>query len=232
VTTAETTAEATVVGTWTGGQVWRVTSGAFPSNAYFAEADVPGGGVLVDPGLDGPAIDAALCAQGLRPHQVFCTHGHFDHTGGAAHFQQRYGCEVFLHRADARTAASANFLLMALKIPHRVQAADVTLVDDDFCADVAGEPLRFRRAPGHTPGSCVLELGSAWFTGDTLYRRGVGLNHLPGEDQAALRRTVLGLWPELTAERSVYPGHGNVADGATLRTDNEALIAFLGLVSR
>ena len=27
----------------------------------------------LDPGLDAPAIDAALSAHGLRPHQVFCT---------------------------------------------------------------------------------------------------------------------------------------------------------------
>jgi hydroxyacylglutathione hydrolase len=224
-------AEATVVGNWGAGSIWRVTSGAFPSNAYFAEADVPGGGILVDPGLDGPAIDAALSAHGLRPQRVFCTHGHFDHTGGAAHFQHKYGCEVFLHRADSRTVTSSNFLLMALKIPQRVAAADITLVDDGFCADIAGTPLRFRGAPGHTPGSCVLELGSAWFTGDTLYRRGVGLNSLPGEDQDALRATVLSLWPELTAERMVFPGHGDPADGETVRTGNSALAEFLGLVA-
>lgn len=221
---------ATVVGDWGGGAVWRITSGVFPSNAYFCAADVPGGGILIDPGLDAPTIDAELGELGLRPHQVFCTHGHFDHTGGAAHFQQRYGCEVFLHRADAKTMSSSNFLLMALKIPQRVPAGDVSLVDDGFAADVAGRPLRFHHAPGHTPGSCVLELGTAWFTGDSLYRRGVGLNKLPGEDQEQLRRSILGLWPGLTAERTVFPGHGDVADGETLRTENRALAAFLGAV--
>ncbi|MCZ2836537.1 MBL fold metallo-hydrolase [Modestobacter sp. VKM Ac-2985] len=221
---------ATRVGDWGAGAVWRVTSGVFPSNAYFCEADVPGGGILVDPGLDSQAIDAELSALGLRPHQVFCTHGHFDHTGGAAWFRERYDCEVFLHRADSRTMRSSNFLLMALQIPHRVQAADVTWVDDDFCTDIAGRRLRFLPAPGHTPGSCVLELGSAWFTGDTLYSRGVGLNSLPGEDRDALRTTIRGLWPRLTAERMVYPGHGDPADGETVRTGNHALTAFLGTV--
>ena len=219
-----------VVGDWGGGAVRQLTSGAFPSNAYFCEADVPGGGVLIDPGLDGPGIDEELTRLGLRPHQVFCTHGHFDHTAGAAHFQQRYGCEVFLHRDDERTMSRSNFLLMALKIPHRVTAADTTLVHDGFSADVAGAPLRFRHAPGHTPGSSVLELGSAWFTGDTLYRRGVGLNKLPGEDTDLLRRSILGLWPELTADRLVCPGHGDVTDGRTLRTENDALARFLGTV--
>lgn len=220
------------MGAWEGGAVWRVTSGAFPSNAYFVEADVPGGGVLVDPGLDGPAIDEALSARGLRPHQVFCTHGHFDHTGGASWFQSRYGCEVFLHEADARTMRASNFLLMALRIPQRVTPADVTFVPDDACVDVGGELLRFRAAPGHTPGSCVLELGSAWFTGDTLYRHGVGLSQLPGSDEQQLRATLLALWPELDAGRAVHPGHGESADGATVRAENRALAAFLGLVAR
>ena len=221
---------ATRVGDWGGGAVWQITTGSFPSNAYFCEADVPGGGVLIDPGLDGAAIDAELAALGLRPHQVFCTHGHFDHTAGAAHFQQRYGCEVFLHRDDRKTMSSSNFLLMALKIPHRVTAADTTLVHDGFTADLAGQPLRFRHAPGHTPGSCVLELGSAWFTGDTLYRRGVGLNKLPGENSEQLRRTILELWPGLIADRLVCPGHGEATDGRTLRTENDALGRFLGEV--
>jgi hydroxyacylglutathione hydrolase len=221
---------ATRVGDWGGGAVWQITTGSFPSNAYFCAADVPGGGVLIDPGLDGAAIDTELVELGLRPHQVFCTHGHFDHTGGAAHLQQRYGCEVFLHRDDRKTVASSNFLLMALKIPHRVTAADTTLVHDGFTADIAGQPLRFRHAPGHTPGSCVLEFGRAWFTGDTLYAHGVGLNKLPGEDQARLRRTIHDLWPGLTADRLVCPGHGEATDGETLRTQNDALARFLGAV--
>lgn len=223
--------QAVRVGTWGSGAVWRVTSGVFPSNAYFCEADVPGGGVLVDPGLDAPAIDAALTAHGLRPHQVFCTHGHFDHVGGASWFQDRYGCEVFLHEADAATMRRSNFLLMALRIPTTVTLPEVTFLPGDAGVDVGAARLRFRPAPGHTPGSCVLELGSAWFTGDTLYRHGLGLSELPGSDQQRLRATLLELWPELTAERSVFPGHGECGDGAEVRAGNGALADFLGLVA-
>lgn len=223
---------AELVGDWGAGAVWRITSGVFPSNAYFCAADVPGGGILIDPGLDAEAVDAALSELRLRPHQVFCTHGHFDHVGGAAYFQTRYGCEVFLHEADVRTMKAANFLLMALRIPAKVRLPEVTFVGGDASVDVGGRPMTFRSAPGHTPGSCVLEFGEAWFTGDTLYRRGIGLSRLPGEDTALLRETVLALWPELTERRGVYPGHGDCTDGATLRAENDALADFLGLVTR
>lgn len=220
---------ATVVGNWGAGKVWRVTSGVFSSNAYFCEAGVPGGGILIDAGLDGATIDAELSAHGLWPHYLFCTHGHFDHAGSAAHFQGKYGCQVFLHKADARTLKSSNFLLMALKIPMKIAMPEPTYIDSGFSIDVANQSLRYLTSPGHTPGSCVIEFGDAWFTGDTLYSNGVGLSHLPGEDHEQLKASICALWPGLTAGRTIYPGHGDKADGIAVRTENQALLAFLGL---
>ena len=221
---------ATEVGNWGGGTVWRVTSGTFSSNAYFCEANVPGGGILIDAGLDGPAIDAQMSERGLRPHQVFCTHGHFDHAGSAAYFQKKYGCQVFMHRADVRTLKASNFLLMAFNIPQKIELPDVTYIDTPFCIDINGQPLHYLPAPGHTPGSCVIEFGGAWFTGDTIYSRGVGLSQLPGENAALLRTSIHALWERLTRERTIYPGHGDAVDGASVRRDNRELLKFLGLV--
>jgi glyoxylase-like metal-dependent hydrolase (beta-lactamase superfamily II) len=222
---------ATVVGNWGGGNIWRVTSGVFSSNAYFCEAAVEGGGILIDAGLDGETIDAELGMHGLRPQAVYCTHGHFDHAGSASLFQKKYGCEVFVPKADAKLMKSSNFMLMVLKIQQKVVLADATWVDPGYTADIAGTPLRYLGAPGHTPGSCIVEFGNAWFTGDTLYARGVGLSHLPGEDHDVLKRTILGYWPDLTPERTIYPGHGNAADGLSVRTENTALLNFLGLAA-
>lgn len=222
---------ATVVGNWGGGNVWRVTSGVFPSNAYFCEADVPGGGILIDAGLDGATIDAELSEHGLRPHAVYCTHGHFDHAGSASHFQNKYGCEVFIHKADTRILKASNFMLMAIKIPAKVTLPQVTWVESGFTADIAGHTLRYLSAPGHTPGSCVLEIGDAWFTGDTLYAKGVGLSHLPGEDHELLKESITALWPDLIAGRTIYPGHGDTADGVAVRTLNGALLTFMGLAA-
>lgn len=218
---------ATIVGNWGEGNVWRITSGQFSSNAYFCEADVPGEGILIDAGLDGPALDAEICAQGLRPYQLFCTHGHFDHAGSAAYFQKKYGCQVFLHKSDTRTLNASNFLLMAFKIPLKVTPAEVTYVDDGHVVDVAGHQLRYLAAPGHTPGSCVIEFGDAWFTGDTLYSRGIGLSRLAGKDHEKLKASIRALWPGLTRARTIYPGHGDVANGEFVRTNNKELLMFI-----
>jgi hydroxyacylglutathione hydrolase len=217
------------VGHWGGGDVWRVTSGEFPSNAYICGADVPGGCILIDGGLDPQAIDAVMRELGVTPHQVFCTHGHFDHAGAAEFFQQKYGAQVYLHGGDAKLLKASNFLLMAFKLASRIRQPEITAVTAGASVDVAGHALTFHGAPGHTPGSCVIELGSALFTGDTIYTKGVGLSHLPGEQPEVLKQSILSLWPLLSADRVVYPGHGGCASGATVRAGNRALLAFLGL---
>lgn len=217
------------VGNWGEGSIWCVTSGAFSSNAYFCEAQVQGGGILIDPGLDGLAIDAELRELGLRPNAVFCTHGHFDHIGSASHFQKKYGAEVFVPKADEKLMKASNFMLMAMNIGHRVVLPDATLVEPDHVANVAGTSLRYLSAPGHTPGSCIIEFGSAWFTGDTLYARGIGLSNLPGEDHVLLKQTILRYWDGLTPERTICPGHGNTANGLLVRAGNAELLDFLGI---
>lgn len=217
------------VGNWGGGDVWRVTSGEFPSNAYICGI---GGGncILIDGGLDPHSIDLAVQELALTPTALFCTHGHFDHAGSAAHFQKKFGCPVYLHVADRKLLKSANFMLMAFKVVSRIeQPNEVTAIVSGQSVVVAGHALTFHGAPGHTPGSCVIEFGSALFTGDTIYCKGVGLSHLPGEQPELLKLSILALWPMLTADRVVYPGHGGCATGADVRATNRALLQFLGL---
>lgn len=217
------------VGHWGGGDVWRVTSGEFPSNSYIC-GTFEGKCVLIDGGLDPVAIDGAMQELSLTPTSVFCTHGHFDHAGSAAFFQKKYGLQVYLHSDDHKLLKASNFLLMVFKLASRIeQPSVVTKVGSSESIDVAGHALTFHGAPGHTPGSCLIELGSALFTGDTIYSQGVGLSHLPGEQPDILKQSIRRLWPMLTAGRIVYPGHGDCASGAEVRENNRALLEFLDL---
>ena len=218
-----------IVGNWGGGSIWQVISESFPSNSYICEAAVPGGCILIDAGLDGELIDLVMSERGLSPYQVFCTHGHFDHIGSADFFQKKYGCQIFMHKADTRTVKASNFLLMALNIPQRIKIPEITFLENDHVINVDGHSLTYLAAPGHTPGSCVLQFGSAWFTGDTIYSQGVGLSSLPGEDPIILKQSILRLWDQLLVERIILPGHGSPTNNDNVRLKNRALLKFLGL---
>jgi glyoxylase-like metal-dependent hydrolase (beta-lactamase superfamily II) len=184
--------------------------------------------LIVDPGLDPERIDRAAQDLGLIPRQVFCTHGHFDHLGGASHFQQAYGAQVFLHPADLKVMKTSNFLLMVLKLEQRIVMPEVTPVDPNQ-SHIGGQPLSYIPVPGHTPGSCFIRFGRSLFTGDSLYARGVGLSNLPGEDHNLLRISLRTLWDQIPGETMIHPGHGPSASFEAIRNGNRSLLEFMGL---
>ncbi|MDF9787839.1 MBL fold metallo-hydrolase [Polynucleobacter sphagniphilus] len=216
-----------IVGDWGGGRIWKILGGALPSNCYIIEANVPGGCILIDTCLDSQLIDSALQNLGLNPHQIFCTHGHFDHVGSAHSLQEKYGCNVYLHKGDERVVKASNFLLMACRIDQRITLPSITYVEDEFSYRLGEDVLKFTHAPGHTPGSCIIELGNAWFTGDTIYSHGVGLSSVPGSNSEELKRSLNLIWNDLNSRRIVYPGHGAHSMGESICKNNKSLLIFL-----
>ena len=211
-----------------GERIWRVVNRTFPSNTYICATGEPGVCFLVDPGTDPEAIDKALGVLGLEPRHIFCTHGHFDHAGSAAFFQEKYGANCYLPRGDLKTLRGSNFLLMAFRIPFSMKMPRVEAAEG--LAMVLGEEeMRILAAPGHTPGSCLLCYGQVIFTGDTLYSYGVGLSKLPGEDGGMLKATLSALWDKLPTEALVFPGHGDWATFGHIQKNNAPLLDFLGL---
>jgi glyoxylase-like metal-dependent hydrolase (beta-lactamase superfamily II) len=210
--------------------VSRVVNAHLPSNTYVCTTSAPGDCVVIDPGLDGEAVEAELRARELRPVGVFCTHGHFDHIGSAHELNERYGARVYLHRHDRRVARAANFLLMACKIERRIVVpTEVTEAYDGMRVRLGPETLVFHHTPGHTPGSCMIEFRGALFSGDTIYRDGVGLVDFPGEDKDLLRESILARWDDFDDDVTVYPGHGGSGRLGDLKQRNTALREFIGL---
>ena len=210
--------------------IFRVTAGIFRSNAYLCSD--PRGDFVVDPGLDPETIDAVARHLGIRPRYVFCTHGHFDHIGGAAHFQRAYGAEVFLRADDLKLMKTGNFMLMAMKINARITLPNPTLISGEGPASVAAELVNYRPLPGHTPGSALIEYGQHIFSGDSLYAHGIGLSRLPGEDHDLLRTNLKGLVGQVSEDAIIHPGHGPSARFGEIFRTNQALADFLSYPAR
>lgn len=210
--------------------LWRVVNARFSSNTFIQATGAAGDCLVIDPGLDGPAVESALSALALRPRLICCTHGHFDHVGSAATLQRKYGARVLLHAADQRTLASSNFLLMALKLPERIEIPETELVSDDSPAiPVAGTALRFHATPGHTPGSCIVQFQDTLFTGDTLFAHGMDSLKFPGSNATQLRQSLRRIWNLFPADARVCPGHGSSAAFGWVKGHNMKLREFVGV---
>ncbi len=86
---------------------------------------------------------------------------------------------------------------------------DVPL-DDEPELEMGIIKLRVLHTPGHSPGSVSLfcEAERVLFSGDTLFREGVGRADLPGGDFRVLKESIANKLFALPDETVVYSGHG------------------------
>jgi glyoxylase-like metal-dependent hydrolase (beta-lactamase superfamily II) len=119
---------------------------------------------------------------------------------------------------------------MACKIDRRIVVpTEVTEAFDGMWLQLGADRLTFHHSPGHTPGSCMIEFRGALFSGDTIYRDGVGLVDFPGEDETMLRASIEQHWDAFDDELTLYPGHGGSGRLGDVKSANAALRAFIGL---
>jgi hydroxyacylglutathione hydrolase len=142
---------------------------------------------LVDPADPDVALQVAR-ARGVHPRWILHTHGHHDHSGGSGRLRGELGAEVIGHGADAGWFA-----------PDRDLAGVAELA-------LGRLRLRVHPAPGHTPGSVLLEWGGKLLTGDTLFWSGCG-NCRHGGDPALLAATFGRVLAGLDSRLEVHPGH-------------------------
>ncbi len=154
----------------------------------------------------GPFLAEAEC----RLVSVFLTHGHWDHTAGAAELI-RQGAMLCAHPGDRRLLENPS-LMSSFMVPG-VETGPVEAgrwLEDEQELPVLGQMMRVLHTPGHSPGGivcCFPDQGFA-FAGDTIFRGSVGRFDLPGGDEPALRKSILEKIYALLEETVLYPGHG------------------------
>ena len=174
--------------------------------------------IIVDAGNASPREDAALdhfiAEHGLHPVLAVNTHGHFDHTLGVAHVQERYKVPFAISFKDRflLEGASASGSVFGVQVG-QLPTGDIDL-DQKREIEFGHTVLEVIATPGHTPGHVVLyEPGTkVLFTGDTLFRESIGRTDLPGGDYSWIMRSILERILPLGDEVKIYPGHGPASD--------------------
>ena len=185
-----------------------VSCGMIQENAYVVRAEGRDDCVVIDPGDDFPALKRAVGESRLAA--ILLTHGHFDHTLGAARLAAETGAPVYIRPEDTDMLNDAELngyagLMGALSMPG--PALNALPLGEALSA--AGMAFRVLHTPGHSRGSACLHLPEegALFSGDTLFRDGYGRMDLYGGDPDQMVRSLRRLFA-LPAETRVYPGHG------------------------
>lgn len=197
----------------------RLVVGSLSANCFIFGKEAAEG-MVIDPGGNGEEICRAIADSGLDIKIIVLTHGHSDHIAALYDIQDRTGAEVAIHINDAdflegRGSFSSQFGI-SYKTPH---PPDRLLREGDEI-EISGISFKVLHTPGHTPGSiCLLTAGKV-FTGDTLFRRGIGTTLMPGSSRSQLINSIHTRLMVLPDDTIIYPGHGRETTIGAERRDN------------
>jgi len=207
----------------------RLKNNIFSSNTYLIVNEYEKICLIIDPGLDELMIDNKIIELDLKPIAIICTHGHFDHIAGVAFFKEKYGIPFYLHESDLKLIKSANFYLKITKIDRQIKIVnpDFLITKNSSQITIFSFSLTIIRFSGHTIGSCLIQYKNNIFTGDTIFKEGLYLNKLPGENPVELRKSIIEIFEKFDPNVICFPGHGKDATLDYIKSTNLDLISFL-----
>jgi glyoxylase-like metal-dependent hydrolase (beta-lactamase superfamily II) len=186
--------------------------GPVQTNSYLVADSASGVAAVIDPAWDGGRIADEAMRNGWRVTDVWLTHAHFDHFGGAGAVCDRFDPppKVALHALDQalwRVHGGAGWFGIPDFDPGPEPAVDLAAGMTLRLGD-----LRFevRHAPGHSPGHVLFYCAEARqvFCGDVIFDGGVGRTDLPGGDWDTLLTSIREQILTLPDDVSLHPGHG------------------------
>jgi len=171
-------------------------------NVYVVFNKESGDAVLIDPGVKDKRIETFIEARSLKVRAILNTHGHRDHIGANRYYADKYSVDIYSHTEDRELYADEN----------QVQSPTKFFVSEDSLS-FQNLTVKVIHTPGHSQGSCCFLINGVLFSGDCLFKGGIGrvwgestLEQVQKTNQEIESiRTKLCILPP---ETPVMPGHG------------------------
>lgn len=198
----------------------RLVVGSLSANCWIAGSEKSGEGMVIDPGGNYEEISRAIDESGLDIKIIVLTHGHSDHIAALYEIQEKTGSEVAIHISDVDFLEGHGSFSSQFGISYKTPHPPDRLLRENDTVKINGLELKVVHTPGHTPGSISLFTPGKVFTGDTIFRRGIGTTLMPGSSRSQLLNSIQTKLMRLPDDTIIYPGHGRETTIGAERRDN------------
>lgn len=183
-------------------KITRLSLGVLDTNCYIVSSE-KGNAFIIDPADSADEIKDALRRDDLAAKFIVNTHGHIDHIKADAVLS----LPVYIHSLDAEIISDPqkNHMISFFGgfepvVPERLlEEGDLIKLDE----------LTFKviHTPGHTHGCICIYGEGVLFSGDTLFKNGIGRTDIPRSSATDMENSLKKL-SALDPDTVVYPGHG------------------------
>ncbi len=203
-----------------------LTLGPVQTNTYLVADSQRGECMVIDPAWDGERILAAARKHNWRITNIWLTHAHFDHLGGAGAVSDAHNppLPVALHPLDYplwRMEGGAPLFGM------RIDPGPEPTIElrHGMLAYLGEITFEVRHAPGHTRGHVIFYCAqeNVAFVGDVIFQGSIGRTDLPGGDYDTLMESIRTQVLSLPDETRLYCGHGPATTVGAERRNNPFL---------
>ena len=183
----------------------------FAQNATLVWDDATLQAAVIDPGGDLDRLLAEAQRLGLKLEQIWLTHAHIDHAGGARELARTLGLPIVgPHPGDQFWIDALPEQSRMFGFPAAEAFTPTRWLADGDAVQIGGCTLQVRHCPGHTPGHVVFHSPQAQraFVGDVLFAGSIGRTDFPQGNHAQLIDSIVTrLWP-MGDDTVFIPGHG------------------------
>ncbi|KGM95443.1 hydroxyacylglutathione hydrolase [Clostridium novyi A str. 4552] len=187
-------------------EVIRIVLGAYYTNCYIVDEEKERECILIDPADNADYLSSYLEHKKLVPIAIILTHEHYDHILAVPGLQEKYPyLKVYCHKS----AVSKDFYEydMGVRYPTVKTFKCVDLLEDKQVLTLMGIKFIVMHTPGHSPGSIVLQTKDCLFTGDTLFKGGIGRTDFKGGNTIEIINSLKKIIQLPMKNAKIFPGH-------------------------
>ncbi len=170
------------------------------SNCYVVWDETSSEAMVLDPGIKAGKIVRTINKKNISLKAIVQTHSHWDHRSGTIELHKKTSAPIYRHPLEPRIGAG-------FRSP-KADGKKVFDLEDGSELRVGALLFQVMHTPGHSSGSICLFTGDVLFSGDLLFKSGVGRMDLKGgsfrEMVASLNQRIARLPDDI----DVLPGHG------------------------
>lgn len=163
--------------------------------------------VVIDVGFQNEKLKKYVYDNNLIVKAVLLTHGHFDHCRDGYHFAQK-NIPIYIHFLDAYKLANGDMDYFKLDTNLYNSFSATNLLNDRDMFSLIGLDFNVIHIGGHTKGSVCYLVENSLFSGDVIFKDGIGNCQFYDGNYSELANNIKRKIVPLDKNLIVYAGHG------------------------